>query len=350
MIYVVIYLWSLIIFNLLRINKYRSLRLAHLVALFPFAAIVILRGNVGVDTSTYISIVESIPGRDFFDVFIEPIFLIYSRLLLGFGISPHLIVNTLGVLNLLLLYYAASKIEKQGNLFFLVIYPIFLLDYTMNGLRAGTGVAIFAIAYQQLVNRHYFSYLVYVLLSVLSHVSITFLVALSFIQIDKRARNIMLIITTASLAALFLSSNQAVDYITGKYTGYFESDADSIKGITPAALNIMMSTMLYWLASNRQAIQSIRNTLVVQIILTVLLYILIPYFPWFAARIMWLNLFYACIRTADLVQKNGAKISHIEFSALLAIGALGFASHIRQFLIAPSDLESPFLPYRFIWE
>ena len=317
-----------------------------IVGLIPIGFAVALRGDVGGDTANYISIVESLVNRDYFDIFIEPVFLLYSRLLLALDFEPRIIINLLGVINLGLLYYAAQKIEKGKVILSLIIVPIFFVDFLMNGMRIGLAVAFIMLAYYQLANERLFKFAAFSLVAIMTHLSIIYIFVLMLGEMNKKIRARVIIIFTLAIGIILKTSDQVSLYLLGKSEDYLNSDAESILGIVPFTLNILMIAMLFFISKKRKPIKKLNYTCFVLLILSVGFYLLIPVFPWFAARFMWLNLLYLSILVAASIARSKLTLSSIELFGLAIIGLLGFASHIRQFFMAEGVGLSPFLPYK----
>ena len=321
-----------------------------LIGLAPLVLLVALRGDVGVDTAAYISIIESLNERDLFDFFIEPAFLIYSRVLLSVDVAPRFILNSLGLINIFLLLYAFRKIDNSNLLFPLIVMPIFLLDYSMNGIRAGLAACFIAIAYHHYVIKNSLKFWTYSVLAVLSHISFLYLVALILIESLRHNKINLLVFMIITAGILFGADNTLNTYLFGKVAIYLAADVEPILGLAPLALNALMLALITYSAKRRRQLRKIATSISILAISTVCLYLLVPIFPWFAVRFMWLNLLYATITGSNLYSNENTKANDLEILALLCIGVLGLASHIRQFILFEGQDLSPYLPYRFFWD
>ena len=334
---------------LISIRNFKYPVLINLFGLIPFALVIALRGDVGVDTAPYISIVDTIKYHDLLDIFIEPAFLLYSRLLLLIFENSRFVINAIGIINLMAMFFAMRKIDKSFTVFSLLIAPIFLLDYTMNGMRVGMAIPFFILAFYFFNLNRWILAIFFFLCSFLSHITMVYLAFIMLITTKDKIGRYFLVLILPIVTLYFLAPDIIATYLLSKTDSYLNSDAEPIYGLVPLVLNLLLICALLIYTKRKLVISGVKKTCLIIGVLTFIFYLLVPILPWFMVRLMWLNLIYISIVTANTITNNGVKISRVEMLYFFGIGFLGFWSHMRQFILAYGSGDSPFLPYVFFW-
>jgi hypothetical protein len=130
--------------------------------MLPLVLLVVLRGDVGTDTASYLQIIsgiqdtgEAVSGHARTPISGWGEFTAIIKGLFYFTTNPRVIVAVLALFTTGILIYASLISEKAKWVFAVCVVPIFYLDMTMNGLRYGLAFAIAAYAIYQSYRGHW---------------------------------------------------------------------------------------------------------------------------------------------------------------------------------------------------
>lgn len=315
-------------------NGYKFL---FLVALIPSTLIVILRGLVGTDTETYISILD----QSIFSIQdntrgIEQFFLLFARIRYYFDLNSQYVLNAFSLVMIFVLFLFFSKNKQRSIIFCFLIFPIFFYDMTMNGLRYGMA---FAFSCWLIVDNNSFLRIskskILFLVSFLNHKSSLLFLGFKFIQ-KANLKNFFIIFFT-SIAILFLLKS----YLIYKISDYSDFNSPSVfSGSQPLILTcLILICNSYFFKNNFR-----RN---VYLFFIQIFFYIITKFTYAGIRFQFLELFYIIV----ILTNDENIIKYRKYLlCLLFIGFLGFILRLNNFYSTFGQGGSPFLPYYFIWE
>jgi len=312
-------------------------KLLFFVSLIPATLVVILRGLVGTDTETYISILD----QSIFSIKenargIEPFFLFFAKIRHYFDLNSQYVLNSFSFIIIFILYLFFSKNKQRSLIFCSLVFPIFFYDMTMNGLRYGMA---FAFACWFIVdgsnslklNKSKIMYFI----SFLNHKSS--LLFLSFKLLQKASlKNFLIILFTALIIFFALKS-----YLIYKIADYTDFVSPSIfSGSQPLIITfLILICNTYFFKSNSR-----RNLF---LLLIQIFFYIITKFTYAGIRFQFLELFYIIVILCN--DENILRYKKYIF-LLFIIGFLGFLLRLNNFISTSGQGGSPFLPYEFLWE
>lgn len=307
------------------------------VSLIPATLVVVLRGLVGTDTETYISILD----QSIFSIKenargIEPFFLVFAKIRHYFDLNSQYVLNSFSFIMIFVLYLFFSKNKQRFLIFCSLVFPIFFYDMTMNGLRYGMAFAfacwfIVDNSNKLKLNKNKIMYLI----SFLNHKSS--LLFLSFKLLQKASLKNFLIIIFTTLVMFFVLKN----YLLYKISDYSDFVSPSIfSGSQPLIITfLILLCNTYFYKNNFR-----RN---VFLFITQILFFILTKFTYAGIRFQFLELFYIIV---ILCNDEGILRNRKYIYLLFIIGILGFALRLNNFISTSDQGGSPFLPYRFFWE
>jgi hypothetical protein len=208
--------------------------------LIPAFFVVVLRGQVGTDTASYLRIIDNI-AANIENSDVEIGFELVAKLLLGLGFSSQAVVAAFSWLICALLIIAFSKTKDEVLIFVFLIFPIFFYDMTMNGLRYGIAFCFAKIAFNAIEEGKRKTFALMGLASVSFHLSgFILLVLLMARRFNFRYLMIGGVLATV-LVFIFL------DRLIFKFTVYGDLQApNGLSGLAPLLLVILLyiSTIL----------------------------------------------------------------------------------------------------------
>lgn len=148
MVYLLAWTANGIVLAIQECQKSRSRLAAHCL-LFVFAAIAFMRGDVGVDTVNYETMLRDLAGDYAWDGR-EPGFIALGWILVRVMPTEEVAVRAIGIVFFSLLALFVAKSERNERFLLLAyVLPAFAYHYSMNALRIGIGSAILLLAVQQ---------------------------------------------------------------------------------------------------------------------------------------------------------------------------------------------------------
>lgn len=307
------------------------------VSLIPATLVVVLRGLVGTDTETYISILD----QSIFSIKenargIEPFFLVFAKIRHYFDLNSQYVLNSFSFIMIFVLYLFFSKTKQRSLIFCSLVFPIFFYDMTMNGLRYGMAFAfacwfIVDSSNSLKLNKNKIMYFI----SFLNHKSS--LLFLSFKLLQKASLKNFLIIIFSTSAVFFILKS----YLLYKISDYSDFVSPSVfSGSQPLIVTfLILLCNTYFYKNNLR-----RNVFL--FIIQMLLFILTK-FTYAGIRFQFLELFYIIV----ILCNDEYILRHRKYIFLLfIIGILGFVLRLNNFISTSGQGGSPFLPYSFFWE
>jgi hypothetical protein len=314
-------------------------------------ALVAIRDS-GTDTRTYEMWLSLIQQQDLFDSLatgIEPLFVICSWTLLGLGFSDVLALRILAVFYVILwgLFLLRSK-EDECYLAFLYLIPVFFFPYGMNTVRAGLGLSILLLSWQDIRRGRFWRALALITIASLFHYSLL-LAAFLLLWIERGMPRIWVMVISL---VLFLA---ATTWLSQKLLLYTQRSAliTSVSGLSRIAL---IATVLAGVALTRRISLSSKASLMFPILFISL--------AAFAAVFVMKS--YAGLRVLDLVaimaplmsirvyDLSNHKPDDVFWFTLGLAGVLGLIFSYRVMLLdyggQLTGAETPFLPYKTIFD
>lgn len=307
--------------------------------LIPAFFIVVLRGDVGTDTASYMRIIEGISGEsgDFNgNSEVEIGFELFSKVFLNFGFSSKAIVIAFSWAICVLIIFAFSQTRDDVLIFALLVFPIFFYDMTMNGLRYGISFCLAKIAYDSIENDKKKTFAVMALLSISFHLSGFILLVL----LMARKLNFKYLIAGGLFSGVLLLI--FLDRLLFKFSSY--GDIQS-----PGGLSGLAPLLLFAIIYISIVIMSFKDVMYLTFLLLLeIVFFVLAKFSYAGLRFQFLTLF-ALLCTLPKCSVMRSQNRSIFLCLVFFIGVLGFVSKSRN-MIDDISGESPFIPYQFFWE
>jgi len=337
--YIAPYLYLMITLGLGKIAGLEN-RYLLLLCLVPAVFIVVLRGDVGTDTASYMRIIDSfstetIGGGGTSEVEIG--FEYISKFLLFIGLSSKAVVIFISWCVCALVAYAFSRTKDDIIIFVLLVFPIFFYDMTMNGLRYGLSFCLAKIAYDAIEDNKKKTFAIMTLLSISFHLS--GFVLLVMLMARKLSFKHLVIggLCACILLVVFL------DRLLFKFSAYGDLEA-------PSGLSGLAPLLLFALIYISMIVMSFKDVAYLTFLfLLEIAFFILAKFSYAGLRFQFLTLFVLLCtlpRCAVMHSRNRTMFLCLVFF----IGILGFVSKSRNMIDGIDSGESPFLPYKFYWE
>lgn len=341
--------WFLVYFvtSINELLRYRG-RFLIVVLLTFFAAVAMLRGEVGTDTAAYTSIFANLSQGFDWDR-IEPGFVFFGGVAGHLMMNPDLIVRVVSLIFFLLLLVFVWHSDRNER-FFLIAYfiPAFAYQYSMNVLRLAIATALFLLAVQAWRRRDKLSTGIFALASPLFHYSIVF--SLVFIYISQiRWRSVSSIVVFLIILVLVnaVASTVLDSYLSSKYILYSEYDSpSSLSGLSKIVPMIVVAAgvLLGALGS------ADKYKLITLGVGMVIIGIVISQFSYAGLRILDLVSVAFPLSVLTTYSKYNMRFDRSVKVALLLAGLIAAAGVFRGFVLEYGEGPSPFLPYTlFHW-
>ncbi|HBM09171.1 MAG: EpsG family protein [Pseudomonas sp.] len=304
----------------------------------PAVVLVVIRGDVGTDTASYIQILDSMQNvsGNLSGYGVEFGFYIF-KVFLYLGLSPRTVALFISGLVCVLALFSFSRRRDDAIVFTFLVFPVFFYDMSMNGLRYGMAFCFAKLAADYLDEKKLPLAVLFFVLAFSFHVSS--LLVFVLLAIRKISRNALVAFGALALIGAAVSSDQ----ILLKMAAYESLESpDGLSGLAP-----LMISILIFMASLFFSPKS-------YIYLTFLLvselssFVLAKY-SYAGLRLQFLILFVMCCGVPALDVMHARRRPFFMLSLML-IGVVGFAASMRNMVNGQGEGESPFLPYHFFWE
>ena len=337
--YIIVFVFSIYIYKLKK-QKIGAFNL--FVILLPALLVAIFRGNIGVDTATYsryfLDKINQTTESDKFEYGFEKIIDLF--VFLNLNITG--IFAVIAILTTITLSMTFSGSKNSAILLFLVFFPLFYVDSTMNALRYGLSFSIASLAVDFLIKKklHFFV----LASSIAISIQITSVVILASFLIARF--NWKLILVLSVIISFFLSdiSQSILPYLIDKKEAYSLSYSPSkLSGIFP----LIFFIILYGLF-----VINVKST---KVFPEIHLFLILEVFSFILAKYSYSGLRFQLLFLYALIIsiKNGfdfMKSNQTFFKSLFILSILFFAVFIKNIVTVESDLDSKYLPYEFFWE
>ncbi|MFY9090185.1 EpsG family protein [Arcobacter aquimarinus] len=328
-IYVIPYILILFVGVLTLFSKFslNSARLIFLFFLLPVFFLVIFRGNIGVDTEVYESIIDYyiLTG----ECRVEPLFCFISEPIYSLVNRSDFTLRVITAIFCILFYFAFSKTKNDIVVASLFIFPVFFYDMSTNGIRYGLAFILFKLLFDGLTKKSILTIPIYI--SIQS--SSLLLVILSFINKINLKKIALIVLILAPIFYLLIGGT----YLTQRIEAYSGNPSPNLySGILNFLLGfLIISTLRYF-----------RRILLKEFLIyfTILLsFQILSYFTYAGLRLVQLMLFYFAIRSIPLINISNLKSNIIICFILFITGFIYFLNLLRVMSV------EHYLPYQFIF-
>ena len=299
----------------------------------------VLRGSVGTDTASYLTMVRAIVLSDARDIprTLEPGFELLARGLTFFIADPRFSVAAMSLLVVVACLLAFSRKRTDAIVFVALIFPCFFYDMSMNGLRYGIAFCLGKMAADAWDEKRGVSAGVLALIATSIHVSSIVLIALLQVRRLKPGQHFMpLILAGCALVVVFYEKLLLkLSYYSGAVA------PDSVSGLAPLALCTLLAVGI-GIAAGRVP-RSIWLLLCCEVLSFVL-----ARFSYAGLRFQWLVLFALCCDLAFISAHVNERRRALQ-CVFVCVGMVGFLLRARNMLQEYGQGPSPFLPYHFAW-
>jgi hypothetical protein len=332
----------------------------------PLVLLALLRGGVGTDTASYLSIVDEIENYGSTSVPVENGFVLLIKAMLYLGAEPMQVLVLVGLITTVVFISASLSSGRAMLVSAICIVPIFYLDMTMNGLRYGLSFAfaMYAIAlFSQ--NRVVVGFFL-AACSVLFHISgLAIFVIMALLASNKieLRRWVALSVGLALVVLVQLHGSQQNEAaqpteiaqqtepaqrteisFAEKVMGYIHSPPPSIlSGLAPLVLSIVVIFLIVSVDQMGDGIRSRRFYIVSALVIGTFI---VAKFSYAGLRLQFLVLFAMLVAlqfkpefAAASIQSKGVRRS------MIIVGVLGGVAFLKNIYITQGVGATPFLPY-----
>jgi len=310
--------------------------------IIPLFLLVVLRGNVGTDTYTYLSYFnqyEVYGNRGGF----EPVFYWLSAALMSIFDNARVVMALIGVLITVILFYSSSQIEKNGFIFGSVVIPYFYLGMVMNGVRYGLAFSLAVLAASYLLKRQSWRFWQISIIAGLSHLTALVLVSLLYIQVYLKKRLPIVVLTLGGVSGVMVFFFYG--YLVAKFNAYENKLPPSgLSGLATFIISLCMLMIWFFedqLREKKQAIFSLFSLIVLSYALAQITYA--------GIRLQFLIVFLLALSIQFQISHLNIKLEKRAAYMAVFTGLVGLMSQFRNMLDGYGVGESPFLPYVFFW-
>ena len=323
-------------------------------SLLPLILLVILRGNVGTDTASYLSLINEISASGSV-AGIEYGFIYLVKALLYFTNSHMLILVLIALFTTAILLSASKSTDRALFVFIICIVPIFYLDMTMNGLRYGLSFSCAMYAISKFYQRRLLLSCIWGIFAVLFHISgflLFLIVALLADDEEELKKWVALIIVFLLVVFVQLYALDITNYINqigtnninlnGKYIVYQQFKSPSwFSGLAP--MGILLALLYILQRSNRESpVLSARHFYI--LLALICLMFAIAKFSYAGLRLQSLVLFAMLVMLQFKPGFSGMMDKKVK-SGIFFVGCLGLLAFIKCVIQTEGQGISPFSPW-----
>lgn len=310
-------------------------------ATLPMLALVLLRGNVGVDLPMYVQSIALIQENGSPLFIFEPGFELLILGLANISNTPEIIAKLIATLTTALLLFTKWRTKTAYQALGLGIIPYFYLDMTMNGLRYGLAFATTLVALNFLIAIQRVRYISSSMIAASVQVTSLYLTALT--QLFLRPSWKYMLPTIFALPAVAILGS---DYFLYKVSANAELGKPGVtSGLAPLLLSAVMLTGCW---SDRRLRGFYRIRLLILAALTVLTYG-ITQLSYAGLRLQQMNYFFIFTFLIYAGESLNLKTSKPILITLVVTSILSTALRLNNFQSEAGVGDAPFVPYKFHW-
>lgn len=304
-------------------------------------ALVLLRGNVGVDLPMYVQSIALIQEKESLLFIFEPGFELLILALVNITNTPEVIAKLIATFTTALLLFNKWRTKTAYQALGLGIIPYFYLDMTMNGLRYGLAFATTLVALNFLIATQRVRYISASLIAASVQVTSFYLIALT--QLFLRPSWKYILPTILFLPALAILGS---DYFIHKILANTELGKPGVTaGLAPLLLSALVLTGC-WSDSRLRGLYRVR--LLILAALTVLTYG-ITQLSYAGLRFQQMNYFFILLFVIHASESLNLKRSKLILITLILASILGSTFRLQNFYSEFGNGDAPFSPYEFYW-
>lgn len=339
--YYVAYGWLFLCMALGLLTK--RIRIAAAIGFLPILFLIAARGLVGTDTAQYLFIIRAVWASGLEAVSLEPLFGIFSNLLMARLYDPFTTLVVISVMIALLMFIAGLRLERTPLVFMAVVMPYFMMDMTMNGVRYGLAFAIITLATGFLLQGRRIVFLLLALLAALTQLSSLLLAVGIWALLEARLRSfvaiVVLVVPLVAFFGTYLDDKAAI------YAGLYI--VSPFSGLVPLFLSLALLGGLF-------TIQELRSTSAPQFAVllgAVLVSYLMTRFTSGGLRMQQLVLFLIYLYGAARIYRLSVDVWRHQLLIVvsLVVALVGGAFRLDNFAEDKDFGPTPFNPYYFIW-
>lgn len=328
-IYVIPYILILFVGILTLFSKFslNSARFLFFFFLLPVFFLVIFRGNIGIDTEVYESIIDYyiLTG----ECRVEPLFCLISEPIYNLVDRSDLTLRIITAIFCLLFYLSFSKTKNDIIVASLFVFPVFFYDMSTNGIRYGLAFILFKLLFDGLTKKSILAIPIYVAIQSSS----LFLIFLSLINKINLKKMVLLVIILFLFLFIFLGQ----DYIFTRFEAYSQNPSPNFySGVLNFFLGFLIITTLKYFRKI-----SSKEFLIYFII--ILSFQILSQFTYAGLRLVQLMLFYFAIRSIPLIEISKSKSNIVICFVLFITGFIYFLNLLK------AMSSEYYLPYQFIF-
>lgn len=318
------------------------------VGMIPLILLVVLRGNVGTDTATYLSAFEEYRRSSENIENHEPLFFLLSVALVRAFDSSRIALISVGILITLILLGSSALLERRGLIYGACVVPQFYLDMTMNGVRYGLSFSLVVLATSFLVRGYKRYFWTLAAVAGLAHISGLLLALLLYSTTLSLKRAVVdwrffsgVIISAIGFIYYFS------EYLQIKFLAYelFQSPSE-FSGIAP--LFVSTAALFAWYFDAPRHERS--KTLVFTLFVLALVAFLAARYTYAGLRFQYLILFLIFLSFQYRISAFRIKPQRRTYLLFFAVGLLGLSTQLRNLLEGAGEGDSPSIPYTFFWQ
>jgi hypothetical protein len=325
--------------------------------MLPLMLLVVLRGEVGTDTTSYINIISQVANAGTFGG-VEAGFTYLVKVLLYLVNDPLQVCVLVALITTAVMLFASKSDDRALFVFIVCIVPLFYLDMTMNGLRYGLSFAFSMLAMSKFYQHRLFLSILFGALSVLFHVSGLLLFLIATLLADNKLKFIKWLKLIVVLLLIVLAQYYLIDMINylfeidllslldanGKFIAYKRLFSPSwYSGL--ATLIISLSILYVMHGGKKHDALLATYQFYILGILTLLTFILAK-FSYAGIRLQFVVLF-AMLLMMQFKPRLAGIMDTKRKNGLLVIGFLGLLVLIKNLISTQGQGPSPFAPWRF---
>ena len=313
-----------------------------LFGLLPMLFIVLLRGNVGVDTPKYVQAVEFIRNADTYLFIFEPGFEYLILLLSKVVTEDDLVIKLIAVLSTSFLVAARWSTAIRVQVLSLVVIPYYFLDMTMNGLRYGLAFAILIFSLDNLVANRNLRFAGWTVLSISIQATSLYVAGLLHTLFRPNFRIVSLVFVVVA-AVGFIGAEYILEKVQANSELFIASPT---AGLAPLLLSLLC---LLGCWSEHRIRKEHSTKILILFALTFLTYV-VTQFSYAGIRLQQLNFFTILLFIICAFEMSKVERSRSVLFMLILVCILGTAFRLNNFNSEAGLEPSSFAPYRFSWQ
>lgn len=304
-----------------------SLRLSKsvfLLALMPAFLVVIFRGNIGVDTAAYESIIDnSYAGT----CAVEPIFCWITNSMYSVVERADITLRFITFVFCALFFLAFCKHKADMVVASFFVFPLFFYDMSANGIRYGLAFVVFKLIHDAIGNKAIIAMPLY------AGIQSSSVVLLMLSLADEIGAKLSWFVGVFIIAVLFLSGVYELvffEYFYKKLNAYLVISSPSwYSGV----FYVMVGSILLLVLGGKRVFS---KKTVVLCFLFLFLFLFVSFFSYAGLRLMQLIIFFIAIKSSSLL-----RFYHLRSRSFFAfvvvffvLGFLGFVNIIRAMIVS----------------